>query len=59
MLNQEIALLVIDETKKDRSRRLAEKDSIIAEQQGKMEQMALEFTDMLKVTIFLLQLFDM
>lgn len=58
VLNQEIALLVIDETKKDRTQRLAEKDATIAEQQSKMEQMALEFTDMLRVTDFLFQLFD-
>lgn len=47
--------LILEETKKEKERQLAEKDAIIADQARKMEHMALEFADMLKVT---LQLFN-
>ncbi len=41
--------LILEETKKEKERRLVEKDAIIADQARKMEHMALEFADMLKV----------
>ena len=47
----ELTHLVLEETKKDKERTIASKDSIILEQARKMELMALEFTEMLKVEI--------
>jgi flagellar hook-basal body complex protein FliE len=41
--------IILQETKKEKDRKLSEKEAVIAEQSQKMENMAIEFSDMLKV----------
>jgi hypothetical protein len=47
----ELIHLVLEETKKEKDRIIAEKESIIVDQARKMELMAIEFSEMLKETL--------
>jgi len=47
----ELARLNLEEERRDKAQELAHKDAEIAEQKQKMEEMALEFGDMLKETL--------
>jgi regulator of replication initiation timing len=52
----ELTHIVLEETKREKDKLLDEKNGVIIEQTRKMELMALEFTEMLKVSCFLPQM---
>jgi hypothetical protein len=47
----ELSQLLLEETRKEMKKQLLTKDTIIGVQTRKVEHMALEFSDMLKVSI--------